>query len=79
MLTFIFFRSLAQRLCYFTIYDPSIHDPTMPDSGKKYLKMLQLCRENYVNTYPRHHMESDSVFIEWLASFSVQQLFFYKP
>ena len=67
MLTFIFFRSLAWQLCYFTIQDPSIHGPTMHDSCKNYLKMLKLCRENYVNICPRHHMEYDGAFIDSLA------------
>ena len=51
---------------YFTISEPSFHDPTMHDSCKHYPKILKLCGENYVNICPRNHMESDSDFIDWL-------------
>ena len=67
MLTFIFFRSLAWRLCYFTIHDPSIHGSTMHNSCKNHPKMLKLYWENYVNICPQHHIESDGVFMNLLA------------
>ena len=66
-LTFIFFRSLAWRLCYFTIHDPSIHGSTMHNSCKNHPKMLKLYWENYVNICPQHHIESDGVFMNLLA------------
>ena len=51
----------------FSITIVLFYDSTMHDSCKNYPGILKLCGENYVDICPRHHMESVSVFIDWLA------------
>ena len=44
-------KYLAVGLCYFTIHDPTIRDPTMHNSCANYSNMFKLCSENLNNIF----------------------------
>ena len=45
--TFLLSKGYSTRLCYFTMYESTIRDPTMHDSCINYPNMLKLRREKY--------------------------------